>query len=76
MESIAIDLAPEQIVRWLLDEDRRDAFDLLVNAMRSYQTGELSSKERGNLDDGTSTGTPRVKANNRAEYYEKAERFL
>lgn len=67
MESIAIDLAPEQIVRWLLDEDRRDAFDLPVNAMRSYQTGELSSKERGNLDDGTSTGTPRVKANNRAE---------
>lgn len=67
MESIAIDLAPEQIVRWLLDEDRRDAFDLLVNAMRSYQTGELSSKERGNLDDGTPTGTPRVKANNRAE---------
>lgn len=67
MESIAIDLAPEQIVRWLLDEDRRDAFDLPVNAMRSYQTGELSSKERGNLDDGTPTGTPRVKANNRAE---------
>ena len=52
MESIAVDLPPEQIVRWLLDEDRRDAFDLLVNATRSYRIGELSSEERGSLDDG------------------------
>lgn len=52
MESIAIDLTPEQIVRWLLDEDLRDAFDLLVNATRSYRTGQLSSEERGSLDDG------------------------
>jgi hypothetical protein len=56
MESIAIDLAPEQIVRWLLDEDRRDAFGLLVNAMRSYRTGELTSAERGSLDDGEAEG--------------------
>jgi hypothetical protein len=56
MESIAIDLAPEQIVRWLLDEDRRDAFDLLVNATRSYQTGELSSEDQGSLDDGEEAG--------------------
>jgi hypothetical protein len=56
MESIAVDLAPEQIVRWLLVEDRRDAFDLLVNAARSYRTGELSSEERGSLDDGEEEG--------------------
>jgi len=52
MESIAIDLTPGQIVRWLLDEDRLHGFDLLVNATRSYRTGQLSSEERGSLDDG------------------------
>jgi hypothetical protein len=51
MESIAIDLTPEQIVRWLLDEERRDAFDLLVNATRSYGVGALSEEERASLDD-------------------------
>lgn len=51
MESIAIDLAPEQIVHWLLDEDRRDAFDLLINATRSYRVGALSEEERTSLDD-------------------------
>jgi len=51
MELVAIDLAPDQIVRWLLDEDRRDAFDLLVSATRSYQVGALSEEERANLDD-------------------------
>jgi hypothetical protein len=56
MASIVIDLAPEQIVRWLLDEDRRDAFDLLVNATRSYRAGELSSAERASFDDGETEG--------------------
>jgi hypothetical protein len=56
MESIAIDLAPEQIVRWLLDEDRRDVLDLLINATRSYRTGELSNEERASLDDGEEEG--------------------
>jgi len=56
MESIAIDLAPEQIVRWLMDENRRDACDLLINATRSYRTGELSDEERGSLDDGEEAG--------------------
>jgi hypothetical protein len=56
MESIAVDLAPEQIVRWLLDEDRRDALDLLLHAMRSYRTGEMSNEERAGLDDGEEEG--------------------
>jgi hypothetical protein len=56
MESMAIDLAPEQIVHWLMDEDRRDAFDLLVNTTRFYRTGELSSEERGSLDDDEEEG--------------------
>jgi hypothetical protein len=51
MERIPIDLAPEQIVRWLLDEERRDAFDLLVNATRSYRVGAMSEEERASLDD-------------------------
>ena len=32
METYTIDLAPDQIIRWLLHEDRLRAFDLLVSA--------------------------------------------
>lgn len=51
METYPVDLAPKQIVRWLLDEDRLHAFDLLVSATRSYQVGELRSEERASLND-------------------------
>ena len=60
MEPIVVDLAPEQIVQWLLDEDRRDAFDLLVNATRSYRTGELTREERDSLDDGEEEGLSEI----------------
>jgi hypothetical protein len=40
METYPVDLAPEQVVHWLLDDDRVHAFDLLVSATRFYQVGE------------------------------------
>lgn len=51
MATYTIDLAPDQIVRWLLDEDRLRAFDLLVSATRSYRVGALSGEERAGLRD-------------------------
>jgi len=37
VEPIIVDIEPRQIVRWLLDEERIKAFDLLVTATRSYE---------------------------------------
>lgn len=54
VETYPVDLAPEQIVRWLLDEGRLHAFDLLVNATRSYRVGALSTEDRASLDDAES----------------------
>ena len=51
METYPVDLAPEQIVRWLLDEDRLHALDLLVSATRSYHVEELRSEEGASLND-------------------------
>jgi hypothetical protein len=51
MESYPIDLAPGQVVRWMLDEDRRHAFDVLVNATRVYRPGELRDGLSEQLDD-------------------------
>jgi hypothetical protein len=35
----------KQIVRWLMDEARRPAFDLLVTATRSYRSNNLASED-------------------------------
>lgn len=51
MESVAVDLAPNQVVRWLLDEGRLHAFDLLVNATRSYQVNVLSPEDRAGFNE-------------------------
>jgi hypothetical protein len=51
METYPIGLAPEQVVRWMLDEDRRHAFDILVNATRAYRPGELRDGLSEQLDD-------------------------
>lgn len=51
METYPVDLAPEQVVHWLLDDDRVHAFDLLVSATRSYQVGELRSGDSASLSD-------------------------
>ncbi len=49
MEPIAVDVEAKQIVRWLLDEERSRAFDLLVSATRSYEREELAPGEQGQL---------------------------
>jgi len=51
MESFAVDLAPNQVVHWLLDEDSLHAFDLLVSATRSYQVNVLSPEDRAALNE-------------------------
>jgi len=42
VETYPIDIAPEQVVRWLVVEGRLHAFDLLVSATRSFEPGELT----------------------------------
>jgi hypothetical protein len=51
METFAVDLAPNQVVRWLLDEGRLHAFDLLVSATRSYQVNVLSPEDRAGFNE-------------------------
>lgn len=51
MEPVAVDVDAKQIVRWLLEEERIKAFDLLVSTTRSYEREELSSQEEGQLGD-------------------------
>ena len=51
METYPVDIAPEQVVRWLMVEGRLHAFDLLVTATRSYQIGELSGGRSARLDE-------------------------
>jgi len=49
VEPIIVDIEPRQIVRWLLDEERIKAFDLLVTATRSYERAELAPGEERQL---------------------------
>src|SRR3989304_5427969 len=49
VETYPVDVEAEQIVHWLLDEERLRAFDLLGRATRSYQRGELEPREAGAL---------------------------
>lgn len=49
VEPIIVDIEPRQIVRWLLDEERIKAFDLLVTATRSYEREELAPGEERQL---------------------------
>jgi hypothetical protein len=41
LETYPVDIAPEQIVRWLMVEGCLHAFDLLVSATRSFEPGAL-----------------------------------
>ena len=50
VETYPVDIAPEQVVRWLMDEDHVHAFNLLIIATRSYQLGELSGGRSTRLD--------------------------
>lgn len=51
METYPVDIAPEQVVRWLMVEGRLHAFDLLVSATRSFQPGELTGEASRRLGD-------------------------
>ncbi len=45
MEPYTVDVEAKQIVRWLMDEERRHTFDLLVTATRSYQSDSLENED-------------------------------
>ncbi len=49
VEQVPVDLEAKQIVRWLVEEQRAGAFDLLVTATRSYERTELSASEAGSI---------------------------
>ena len=49
MEPYPVDVEAKQIVRWLMDEARHPAFDLLVTATRSYQRSALGAGEDSRL---------------------------
>ena len=51
METYPVDIAPEQVVRWLMAEGRLHAFNLLVNATRSFEPGELTGEAGRRLDE-------------------------
>jgi hypothetical protein len=51
VETYPIDIAAEQILHWLMDEERARAFELLVRATRSYQHSALGATEDGRLGD-------------------------
>jgi hypothetical protein len=51
VETYPIDIAPDQVVRWLMVEGRLPAFDLLVSATRSFGTGELTGGASRRLGD-------------------------
>jgi hypothetical protein len=51
MESYALDIAPEQIVLWLLNEQRAGRVTLQVSAWRAYETPEVAERELSLLGD-------------------------
>jgi len=51
VESYSVDLAAQQIVRWLMDEERRHRFDLLVRTARSFQHRDLGPGDDSRLGD-------------------------
>jgi hypothetical protein len=46
-----VDVEAKQIVRWLIEEERRSAFGLLVTATRSYRRNALGAGEDSSLGD-------------------------
>jgi len=49
VETYPVDVEAEQVVHWLLDEERLHAFDLLVRVIRSYQRSALAAGEDSRL---------------------------
>lgn len=77
METYPLDIAPEQVVHWLLDEERVHAFDLSVRASRSYQPAELrggksqrlSEEDRTELSDIVEVGLLEVTPGQRSSLW-------
>ena len=51
MERYSLDIAPEQVVLWLLDEQRRGRRKLEVSASRAYEAPEIAARELSGLGD-------------------------
>jgi hypothetical protein len=51
VEPYPVDLAAQQIVRWLMDEERHHTFDLLVRTTRSFQHRALGPDDDSRLGD-------------------------
>jgi hypothetical protein len=51
VETYPVDVAAEQIVRWLMDEEQLHAFDLLVTVTRAYWRRALEPREDSRLGD-------------------------
>lgn len=49
MKPFPVDVEAKQIVRWLIEEQRRPRFDLLVTATRSYERNALGAGEDSRL---------------------------
>jgi len=58
LEPYQVDVGAKQIVRWLMDEERHHAFDLLVSATRSYEREELEAAEEGKLGEAEDEPVP------------------
>jgi hypothetical protein len=46
METYSVDVPAEQIIRWLLDEQRSEHHDLQISASRSYQLEPIPSSQQ------------------------------
>lgn len=51
MESYPLDIDPEQVVLWLLQEERAGRGKLQVAAWRAYETPEVANRELAGLGD-------------------------
>lgn len=68
METYPVDLAAQQIVRWLMDDQRIHAFDLLVRTTRSFEhrglgpddDSRFGDVEREDLGESTEVGIMEV----------------
>jgi hypothetical protein len=51
VEPYPVDLAAQQIVRWLMNEERRPTFDLLVRTTRSFEHRDLGPDDDSRFGD-------------------------
>ena len=51
MERYPVDIEAEQVVLWLLDEERMNSAGLLINATRTYQRQDLDQDQNTGIGD-------------------------